>query len=95
MAFSFCLPLPRILVAPSWLPQKTILAVPLVPVSVQKELFVLLRSESVEKNAMLLTKALREKENQRERRKYNYTLIRVRLPDENLLQGKNPRKGHR
>ncbi|KAF7665253.1 hypothetical protein LDENG_00149500 [Lucifuga dentata] len=45
------------------------------------------RSELVEKNAMLRTKAMREKEEQRERRKYNYTLLRVRLPDGNLLQG--------
>ncbi|XP_028260609.1 LOW QUALITY PROTEIN: UBX domain-containing protein 6-like [Parambassis ranga] len=45
------------------------------------------RSDLVEKNAMLRTKAMREKEEQRERRKYNYTLIRIRLPDGNLLQG--------
>ncbi|XP_054914091.1 UBX domain-containing protein 6 [Poeciliopsis prolifica] len=44
------------------------------------------RSELVEKNAMLRTKAMREREEQRERRKYNYTLLRVRLPDGNLLQ---------
>ncbi|XP_013885839.1 UBX domain-containing protein 6 [Austrofundulus limnaeus] len=46
-----------------------------------------LRSELVEKNAMLRTKAMREKEEQRQRKKYNYTLLRVRLPDDNLLQG--------
>uniref|UniRef100_A0A1A7X1W5 UBX domain-containing protein 6 n=1 Tax=Iconisemion striatum TaxID=60296 RepID=A0A1A7X1W5_9TELE len=46
-----------------------------------------LRSDTIEKNAMLRTKAMREKEEQRERRKYNYTLLRVRLPDGNLLQG--------
>ncbi|XP_067086355.1 UBX domain-containing protein 6 [Osmerus mordax] len=45
------------------------------------------KSEVVEKNAMLRTKAMREREEQRERRKYNYTLLRVRLPDGNLLQG--------
>ncbi|XP_030290037.1 UBX domain-containing protein 6 [Sparus aurata] len=45
------------------------------------------RSELVEKNTMLRTKAMREKEEQRERRKYNYTLLRIRLPDGNLLQG--------
>lgn len=45
------------------------------------------RSDLVEKNAMLRTKAMREKEEQRERRKYNYTLLRIRLPDGNLLQG--------
>lgn len=47
-----------------------------------------LRSDLVEKNAMLRTKAMREKEEQRERRKYNYSLLRIRLPDGNLLQGK-------
>ena len=45
------------------------------------------RSELVEKTTMLRTKAMREKEEQRERRKYNYTLLRIRLPDGNLLQG--------
>ncbi|XP_053177980.1 UBX domain-containing protein 6 [Scomber japonicus] len=45
------------------------------------------RSDLIEKNAMLRTKAMREKEEQRERRKYNYTLLRIRLPDGNLLQG--------
>ncbi|XP_041791358.1 UBX domain-containing protein 6 [Chelmon rostratus] len=45
------------------------------------------RSDLVDKNAMLRTKAMREKEEQRERRKYNYTLLRIRLPDGNLLQG--------
>lgn len=46
-----------------------------------------LKSEVVERNAMLRTKAMREKDEQRERRKYNYALLRVRLPDENILQG--------
>ncbi|XP_068174950.1 UBX domain-containing protein 6 [Antennarius striatus] len=45
------------------------------------------RSDLVEKNAMLRTKAMREKEEQRARRKYNYTLLRIRLPDGHLLQG--------
>ncbi|KAL6107447.1 ubxn6 [Pungitius sinensis] len=45
------------------------------------------RSELVEKNAMMRTKAMREKEEQRERRKYNYTLLRIRFPDGSLLQG--------
>ncbi|CAL8309013.1 unnamed protein product [Lota lota] len=45
------------------------------------------RSELLEKNAMLRTKAMREKDEQRERRKYNYTLLRIRLPDGTLLQG--------
>ncbi|XP_072294780.1 UBX domain-containing protein 6 isoform X2 [Eucyclogobius newberryi] len=45
------------------------------------------RSDIVEKNSMLRTKVMREKDEQRERRKYNYTLLRIRLPDGNLLQG--------
>lgn len=39
---------------------------------------------------MLRTKAMRDKEEQRERRKYNYTLLRIRLPDGTLLQGNQP-----
>ena len=39
---------------------------------------------------MMRTKAMREKDEQRERRKYNYTLLRVRLPDGTLLQGQPP-----
>ncbi|KAG5851294.1 hypothetical protein ANANG_G00091570 [Anguilla anguilla] len=46
-----------------------------------------LKSEVVERNAMLRTKAMREREEQRERRKYSYALLRVRLPDGTLLQG--------
>lgn len=46
-----------------------------------------LRSEAVERLSMLRTKAMREKEEQREMRKYTYTLLRVRLPDGYLLQG--------
>uniref|UniRef100_A0A8C7MYM4 UBX domain-containing protein 6 n=1 Tax=Oncorhynchus kisutch TaxID=8019 RepID=A0A8C7MYM4_ONCKI len=45
------------------------------------------KSEAVEKTNMLRTKAMREREEQRERRKYNYTLLRIRLPDGNILQG--------
>ncbi|XP_077390855.1 UBX domain-containing protein 6 isoform X2 [Festucalex cinctus] len=45
------------------------------------------RSDLLEKNSMLRTKAMRERDEQRERRKYNYTLLRIRLPDGNLLQG--------
>ncbi|XP_064845807.1 UBX domain-containing protein 6-like [Oncorhynchus masou masou] len=45
------------------------------------------KNEVVDKNTMLRTKAMREREEQRERRKYNYTLLRVRLPDGNILQG--------
>ncbi|NWR07644.1 UBXN6 protein, partial [Paradoxornis webbianus] len=46
-----------------------------------------LRTEAVEKAAMLRTRAMREKEEQREMRKYNYTLLRVRFPDGYILQG--------
>ncbi|XP_005993833.1 UBX domain-containing protein 6 isoform X2 [Latimeria chalumnae] len=46
-----------------------------------------LRSEVVEKNSMLRTKAMRERDEQREMRKYNFTLLRLRLPDGNILQG--------
>ncbi|KAM4658586.1 UBX domain-containing protein 6 [Amazona ochrocephala] len=46
-----------------------------------------LRTEAVEKASMLRTKAMREKEEQREMRKYNYTLLRIRFPDGYLLQG--------
>ncbi|TRZ02870.1 hypothetical protein DNTS_026735, partial [Danionella cerebrum] len=46
-----------------------------------------LKSEIAERSAMLRTKAMREKDEQRERRKYNYVLLRVRLPDGNILQG--------
>ncbi|NXH43470.1 UBXN6 protein, partial [Dicaeum eximium] len=46
-----------------------------------------LRTEAVEKAAMLRTRAMREKDEQREMRKYNYTLLRVRFPDGYILQG--------
>ncbi|KAF6307390.1 UBX domain protein 6 [Rhinolophus ferrumequinum] len=46
-----------------------------------------LRAEAVERLSVLRTKAMREKEEQREMRKYSYTLLRVRLPDGCLLQG--------
>ncbi|CAM5125820.1 unnamed protein product [Natator depressus] len=46
-----------------------------------------LRTEAVEKASMLRTKAMREREEQREMRKYNYTLLRVRFPDGYILQG--------
>ncbi|NXV94909.1 UBXN6 protein, partial [Calonectris borealis] len=46
-----------------------------------------LRAEAVEKASMLRTRAMREKEEQREMRKYNYTLVRVRFPDGYILQG--------
>ncbi|KAM3852460.1 UBX domain-containing protein 6 [Vipera latastei] len=46
-----------------------------------------MRTEAVEKASMLRTKAMREKEEQRELRRYNYTLLRVRFPDGYILQG--------
>lgn len=52
-----------------------------------KKKFLYFRSDLIERNAMLRTKAMREKDEQRERRKYNYALMRVRLPDGNILQG--------
>ncbi|NXK93566.1 UBXN6 protein, partial [Formicarius rufipectus] len=45
------------------------------------------RSEAVERASMLRTRAMREKEEQRELRRYNYTLLRVRFPDGFILQG--------
>ncbi|NXH17929.1 UBXN6 protein, partial [Bucco capensis] len=46
-----------------------------------------LRTEAVEKASMLRTRAMREKEEQRELHKYNYTVLRVRFPDGYILQG--------
>ncbi|KAK9408990.1 UBX domain-containing protein 6 [Crotalus adamanteus] len=46
-----------------------------------------MRTEAIEKASMLRTKAMREKEEQRELRRYNYTLLRVRFPDGYILQG--------
>ncbi|NXX80221.1 UBXN6 protein, partial [Urocolius indicus] len=46
-----------------------------------------LRTEAVEKASMLRTRAMREKEEQREMRKYSHTLLRVRFPDGYILQG--------
>ena len=45
------------------------------------------REEATEKLGMLRTKAMRERDEQRELRKYRYTLIRVRFPDGVILQG--------
>lgn len=44
------------------------------------------RTEAVERSMMLRTKAMREKEEKREMRKYRYTVIRIRFPDGVLLQ---------
>ena len=46
-----------------------------------------LRNEAVERLGMLRTKEMREREKQRELRKYRFTLIRVRFPDGVILQG--------
>ncbi|XP_029772308.1 UBX domain-containing protein 6 [Suricata suricatta] len=46
-----------------------------------------LRAEAVERLSVLRTKAMREREGQRELRRHPYTLLRVRLPDGCLLQG--------
>ncbi|KAK2721087.1 hypothetical protein QYM36_003381, partial [Artemia franciscana] len=46
-----------------------------------------LRKHVVEQELMLRTKAMREREAQREKRRYRYTLIRIRFPDEIILQG--------
>ncbi|XP_051893635.1 UBX domain-containing protein 6 [Pristis pectinata] len=46
----------------------------------------LMRSEALEKASMLRTKAMRERDEQRELKKYNYTLLRVRFPDGYILQ---------
>ena len=45
------------------------------------------RKEAVERMGMLRTKEMREREYQRELRKYRYCLIRVRFPDSVILQG--------
>ncbi|XP_026481528.1 UBX domain-containing protein 6 [Ctenocephalides felis] len=45
------------------------------------------RTESIEKAQMLRTKAMREKDEMRELRRYKYALIRIRFPDGIFLQG--------
>lgn len=44
------------------------------------------RNEAMEKSLMLRTKAMREKDEMREFRKYRYTVLRIRFPDGILLQ---------
>ena len=46
------------------------------------------RTEAVEQQGMLRTKEMRERELLREKRKYRYTLIRIRFPDGLVLQVK-------
>lgn len=45
------------------------------------------RSEEVETLGMLRTKAMRDKEDARGRRKYKFCLLRVRFPDNYIIQG--------
>lgn len=46
-----------------------------------------LKSERIENTMVLRTKTMREKEEQREMRKYRFAVIRIRFPDGILLQG--------
>lgn len=46
-----------------------------------------LRREAIERNQMLRTKAMREKDELREMKKYKFAIIRIRFPDDILLQG--------
>jgi UBX domain-containing protein 6 len=45
-----------------------------------------LRNEALERTGMLRTKAMRERDEQLELRRYNYSLIRVRFPNSFVLQ---------
>ena len=44
------------------------------------------RTEFLEREGMLRTKAMREREEQKEKRRYKFTLVRVRFPDGLVLQ---------
>jgi len=44
------------------------------------------RQESLESSLVLRTKAMREKQEQKEMRRYKYALVRVRFPDGIFLQ---------
>lgn len=46
-----------------------------------------LRAEAIERSQILMTKAMREKEEQRAMNRFNFALIRVRFPDGVYLQG--------
>lgn len=46
-----------------------------------------LRTEAVERNSILRTKAMRERDEIRELRRYRYTLLRIRFADGLILQG--------
>ncbi|KAL5015433.1 hypothetical protein ScPMuIL_009703 [Solemya velum] len=45
------------------------------------------KRDAAEKLGVLRTKAMRERDEQRELRKYRYTLLRIRMPDQVILQG--------
>lgn len=45
------------------------------------------KRDAVEKLGVLRTKAMRDRDEQRELRRYRYTLIRIRMPDQVILQG--------
>ena len=51
------------------------------------------RTETVERNAELRTKAMREAEDQKRMRRYRYCLVRIRFPDGILLQGERMNTG--
>ncbi|PBC30785.1 UBX domain-containing protein 6 [Apis cerana] len=46
-----------------------------------------LRSEAVERDQMLRTKAMRERDEKQKLRKYKFSLIRIKFPDNLILQG--------
>ncbi|XP_017891285.1 UBX domain-containing protein 6 [Ceratina calcarata] len=46
-----------------------------------------LRTEACEKNQMLRTRKMRERDKEQERKKYKFALIRVKFPDNLILQG--------
>ena len=46
-----------------------------------------LKTEAAERNLMLRTKAMRERDEQAQQRKYRFALIRIKFPDGPILQG--------
>lgn len=49
--------------------------------------FFFYRTKALERDQMLMTKAMREKFMKQKERKYRFTLIRIRFPDNIILQG--------
>lgn len=45
------------------------------------------RAEAIERNQMLRTKAMRERDEKQRLKKYKYSLIRIQFPDNIILQG--------